>query len=298
RIESSSILNIYLPYKDEENYNTFDYIEIYSFKSILRNIKKLFNKNVNLLYIKALHEKVYHKEIKKELLSRKKLVDVIAYETLLSFLKRKNRLRLSGDDSDYINYDMERMKCIFKNIIKDQDKSNINIIKSIIERETVKILRCYFYDIVKSKEYIYKELKNYNEKYKKNNNDFPSSTNYQDMENKQSEASTSTTYSPISSTPHDDDDDDDDDANHFNAHPIIKEGKKTTFYHISCEDEYNYILPRKNKKVKNGSVVNDSHDRIINNMQEQTEFLKIKFYLCRYSFIKIIHLFKYFEKKC
>jgi len=60
------------------------------------------------------------------------------------------------------------MKKMFKNIIKEKDESNKNIIKSIIEREAVKILRCYFYDIVKSNEYIYNELKNYKGKLLKN----------------------------------------------------------------------------------------------------------------------------------
>ena len=110
-----------------------------------------------------------------------------------------------------------------------------------------------------------------------------------DLDDGLSEASTSTVHSLISNG----------DDNNFNEHPIKKKDENnSSFYHISCEDDYpfTYIKPLKGSNVKCHPVNTEFKYRIISNIKEQTEFLKIKLYLCRYSFIKIIRIFKYFKK--
>ncbi|ORX36177.1 hypothetical protein BCR36DRAFT_363135 [Piromyces finnis] len=248
----------------------------------------------------------------------KKLSDAIAYETLLKFcyrndfikciehhifilnqnnmykrvfslIKRKKYLKVSGELKHYLKNNIERMKNNLKNITKGNNNYDINIIKLTIEIEVIRILKYYFYDIIKPNQYLYNEFENYHEN--KTIKKWDSFLSYdQEINDELFEASTSTATTTRSSIS----------MEYFDSCPIKKiKTRDITLYYLSCEDtcSLSSIPSFKNTKSNRDSRnMKSNYHLIIDNMKDQNEFLKIKLYLCRYSFIKIIRLFKYFEK--
>jgi len=122
----------------------------------------------------------------------------------------------------------QRMKKMFKKIIKKQDENNKNIIKYFIDKETVKLLNYYFHDLIKHREFNNNTVMN---------NMFSSHqySNYGNyLEDRSSEASTSTSTSTVSSSSVSEN-------SYHQVHPVrTTDEKDPSLWHISSEDQPSY----------------------------------------------------------
>ncbi|ORX76820.1 hypothetical protein BCR32DRAFT_303127 [Anaeromyces robustus] len=290
-IDQSSILNLSLPYKEEdeeeESYKSFDFIEIYTFKSLISNI------------------------IKKNCLTKKKLSNAIAYEVLLKFCYKKRlikclesfvfNLNMKNQKTRLLNFNthytfrtlpeivlIERMKDLFDKIIHDENDIFKSLINSSIEKEAIKLLKLYFYDIIKSN--INTNIdKNNNHNHNKNHlNDGNNQNHNKNFENDSLSVASSSSFSEISLIEYNNLSKE----SYGNLHPVrtIDEKDPTLCYISSEENSINLNINKHSYPL-----IEKQHQNFID-IKDISKYIDIKSYLCRLSFIKIIRLFKYIEK--